>query len=404
MNLNYKNNAYNGASLMKHLKALLYKYSYRIYRLIRRFIRSINGLFQSLVIHFSPRALNRCRILLVYDTSSQPFSVGDLLICQEASLVLCEEYGVDIVDFAIVYDPENPASSDPVFATSITRDNVLFSLASILPLAQVNQRLGSVFIFNSHKHLQYYINDNAERYHVWPSSWKVATREYLSPVVFNDLLYRHYKKRGSIPLLTCRPYLKDWAEEFYRDNLSGQVPVTVNIRNNKRWHLHRNSQLDCWIDFFRYCETRYPAKFVVICAHSEIDARLRQCTNVILAKDCHTSIEQDMALIHSSAIHMGAGSGPATMAWFNNKPYLMVNTTYKAGEFFEQPGMIHQVEEGIQRFWFAGPLQRIANGTESTELLIREIAKLWEVVDVQYWQAMSRSDDRAGTVLNIWLR
>ena len=150
--------------------------------------------------------------------------------------------------------------------------------------------------------------------------------------------------------------------------------------------------------------TRYPVKFVIICARSEIDNRLRECSNVIIAKDYHTGVEQDMALIHTSAMHMGAGSGPATMAWFNNKPYLMVNTTYKSGEFFERPGMIRQEECDIQRFWFAGPLQRVANGTETAELLIREFALLWEKIDLEQWRSTANIRDQPETQLKTWLR
>jgi hypothetical protein len=82
----------------------------------------------------------------------------------------------------------------------------------------------------------------------------------------------------------------------------------------------------------------------------------------------------------------------------------MVNTTYKAGEFFEQPGMIHQVEDGIQRFWFAGPFQSVANGPESTELLIREFEKMWQVVDVKSWQVKTRIGDGQMSGVNTWLR
>jgi hypothetical protein len=360
--------------------------------------------FPSLGNLLSPPSANERRILAVYDTSSQPFSVGDLLIFQEASLVLCQKYQVNVVDFAIVYDPQSPASSDPVFAAGITDGNITYHLASILPIAQVNQRLGSLFVFNSHEHLQRLINDNADRYHVWPSGWKVATREYLSPLVVNDLLYSHYKEHGSIPYLTCRPFLKVWAEGFYHEYVHPQVPVTVNIRNNKAWHHDRNSKLDCWIEFFRHCETRYPAKFVIICARSEIDERLRECTNVIIAKDYQTGVEQDMALIHTSAMHMGAGSGPATMAWFNSKPYLMVNTVYKTGEFLQHPDMIQQEGSNIQRFWFAGPLQRVANGVESADLLIREFALMWEAVDLQHWQSTASVESKSGAELHTWLR
>ena len=56
------------------------------------------------------------RLLVIYDTSSQPFSIGDILTVQEGSLVLRERYHVDLVDFALVYDPKDPAASDSAFS------------------------------------------------------------------------------------------------------------------------------------------------------------------------------------------------------------------------------------------------------------------------------------------------
>lgn len=375
-----------------------------VYQPVRRLLRFTAWAFSAQGNLLLDGASRDRRILAIYDTSSQPFSVGDLLLFQEASLVLAQKHQVDIVDFAIVYDPVNPASSDPVFAGTVTEDNVLYHVASLLPLAQVNHKLGAFFVFNSHEHLHRLIADNADRYHVWPSGWSMATREYLSPIVFNDLLLEHYKEHNSIPLLSCRPFLKDWTVNFYREHAYLQVPVTINIRNNKGWHQHRNSQLDSWLALFQYCETRYPVKFVIICARAEIDERLRHCANVILAKDHHTGVEQDMALIHGSAMHMGAGSGPATMAWFSNKPYLMVNTDYKPGEFYEHAGMILQTEENIQQFWFAGSNQRIAKGAETPELLIKEFEFLWKSVDPEYLEKVEADKPNGASTLQTWLR
>ncbi len=51
----------------------------------------------------APDALSgRRRLLVIYDFSSQPFSIGDILVIQEASLVLRQVAGVDRVDLALV--------------------------------------------------------------------------------------------------------------------------------------------------------------------------------------------------------------------------------------------------------------------------------------------------------------
>ena len=371
------------------------------YHSIKRFFRFLTWTSRALGNLMFSVPPGKKRLLLIYDTSSQPFNIGDILIMQAASLALREKHSVDRVDFALVYDPADPASADPVFA-SITDRNALFHLASILPVAQVNQHLGSLMLFDSDLHLQRYVADSADLYHVWPSGWRYASRDYLYYVVFNEVFYDYYKKHGAVMQLTCRPFLVGWANTFYQDHVFPQVPVTVNIRNNQMFQTHRNSSLDVWFEFFKYCESRYPAKFIVICAWSEIDDRLRDCSNVIMVKDHHTGVEQDLALIHASAIHMGVGSGPVSMAWFNTKPYLMVNTVY-GPNYFKHPDMLVDMAPGIQRFCFAGPLQRIVASAETTELLINEFAHMWSAVDLQLWQAPANPQKKSDE-MHTWLR
>ena len=373
-----------------------------VYRPTRRALRFLRWLLPALGGPFLAELSGERRLLLIYDTSSQPFNIGDILMMQEGSLVLREKHEIDLVDFAVVYDPKHPAPPDPAFS-SITEGNALYHLASILPVAQVNQHLGSLFLFNSHANLERFIADNADYYQVWPSAWKFGSQQYLYYEVFNDLLYGHYKQHGSIPHLTCRQFLADWARAFYAAHVQPSVPVTVNVRNNPVFHTQRNLRLECWLEFFHHCEARYPVKFLIICARAEIDERLRECPNVILAKDHHTGIEQDLALIHASAIHMGAGSGPVSMAWFSDKPYLMVNTAY-GPKYFAHPEMIHQEDEKVQRFWFAGPLQRITEGPETTEVLIREFARMWAAVDTRRWQSPASLGESPKKEAPNWLR
>ena len=345
------------------------------------------------------------RVLVVYDTSTQPFSVGDILVCQEASLVLCERHRVDVVDFAILYDPEKPVVESGTFAAVVTSENVMYHIASLLPLAQVNQRLGSFFVFNSRDQIVRWMADSADQYHVWPSGWQVGARVYLTSVVFNDLLVEHHRQHGRIPNLSCRPYLREWAAGFYREHVGVKTAVTINLRNNPAWDVCRNSDMESWLALFRYCESRYAVSFVIICAKSEIDARLRECGNVILAKDHLTSVEQDMALIDMSAMHMGAGSGPSTMAFWGSKPYLIIDNGYNTeSDFYQRPNMIERIDDRMRRFWFAGVQQRIALGLESGDLLIQEFQELIRGVDVDAWASSIEPGKTGAKGLNSWLR
>src|SRR5216683_625676 len=84
-----------------------------IYRPARQMARFLTWIFPALGKLLLPAPSGEQRLLVIYDTSYQPFSVGDVVVIQEASLVLRERHRVDIVDFALVCDPKHPASSDP---------------------------------------------------------------------------------------------------------------------------------------------------------------------------------------------------------------------------------------------------------------------------------------------------
>lgn len=341
---------------------------------------------------------------MVYDTSTQPFSVGDFIVLQEASLVVCEAHGLSRVDVAILYDPSNPGSSNPVFTSHVTHENVFYHLATLLPVAQVNPKLASLLLFDSRRHFESYATDNVDRYVIWPSGWQIATRESVTLAAFRNLFDDRKTGRRALPHLSCRPHLKRWAEAFYAAHAGGRVPVTVNLRNNPGWHQERNSRFDAWLAFFSHCDGRYPAVFVVLCSRSEIDARLRDCPNVVVAKDHGTGLEQDLALIHTSALHMGANSGPATMAWFNDKPYLMVNTLLRDGPMTLEPGMAVDVSPGKERFRFSSPLQHAVNAAETKELLVEEFERMWAAVDGSRWESSALDRSCRPTELKTWLR
>lgn len=352
-----------------------------------------------------PRKARKRRVLVVYDTTTQPFSVGDILYSHEAALVLCERHGTEMADFAILYDPQEPTATNRTFATVVTRENVMYHLASLLPLMQVNQRLGSFFVFNSRDQITRWMADSADEYHVWPSGTQLGARINLCSIVLNDLLVDHHRLHGCIPHLSCGAYLKKWAAQFYRERAGTEVAVTVNLRNNPGWHLYRNSRMESWLRLFKHCESRYPVRFFILCARAEIDQRLRQCANVTYAKDHHTTVEQDMALINMSAMHMGGDSGPVTMAILGSAPYLWIDSGHiTESDFYQHDHMIERIDERTRRLWFARPDQRIVLGPEDADVLIREFEGLFLAVNVEEWRRNIDQAAGVGGALSAWLR
>lgn len=292
-----------------------------------------------------------------------------MLIFQEAALVLREMHGINVVDFALVYEPSNPVVADPAFS-HINADNFSLHLSTVLPTVQFNRYLGSLLIFDSHGFLDSFIADNARVYHTWPPRILYAGREYLFYYCLNTLFYGFFEERGYLPALIPREVVRTWARGFIREHAGSLSAATVQLRKNSKTP-ERNSKYDCWLEFFRYCAEKRPIKFFVICAPSEIDPRLRQLPNVVVAKDHFTTLEQDLALIETADFHMGTASGPSTIAQFNRKPYCVFSWKINPELFRGVTRHNHR-----HRFYFSTEFQNWISDEETTESLISEFEYL----------------------------
>lgn len=369
---------------------------------VRRCIRFIKWNISTASSFISLGGQRKKSLLIIYDTSSQPLSIGDIIIFHAASLALCDKYQCKSVDFVLLYDPLDPVSSDKTYS-AINSENVFYYLSAVLPISQINQLLGSVMVLNSKNLLSKFIVDNAEAYEVWPPSWRLASRDYLYYEIFDNIIYKTYKESGEKIRLICRSFLLDWAENYFLESICPHIPVTVNIRNNSAYQQHRNANLDAWYQFFLHCETRYPIKFIIICSQSEVDESFRKLSNVIYSKDIGAGIEQELALIQSSALHMGVGSGPISMAWFGDKPYLMVNTKYPSG-YFKNEDMLVDIGNGLARFCFANEFQRISSEVETSSFLIEQFSILIREVKINNWYDRSQRLLKQKKMLSTWLR
>lgn len=353
----------------------------RSWKRVRQVVRLIRWSGEAVSSAIGGRRNGSRRLLMIYDFASQPLSIGDILIFQESSLVLRATHGLNKVDFALVYDPLQPVVADPALAY-VDAESFLYHLSAFLPAAQVNPHLGSILFFDSHANLECYIGDNSHRYYIWPTLRQYVAREYLFYYCFDHLFYDYFKQHGSLPSLASRPAARAWAERFLDEHVRPATAITVQLRRNLQ-NPARNSNYEAWLAFFAACINRYPAKFIIICGRSEVDARLRALNNVIITKDYGTSVEQDLALIEAARIHMGACSGPGTMAQFSSKPYCMFNSPMDNGIV---KGFKREGDHG--RFVFSNSLQNWIVEKETPELLRIEFDRMWAAMSTD----PSRSD------------
>lgn len=334
--------------------------------------KRIRWVFPSLHFLLRPPVKSEKRILAIWDFRTVPYSIGDLLVLHERTQILRLTYQVDKVDFCFLCDSQHPVRTPG--DQGVTTDNYHYHFPALVSTVYLNPHLGSFFIFDSHDQLEGFIASNVERYHTWPESREYFARHFAYCDNF-DSIQDFYRKNNFIPYLDCRPSTLEWAYTFYIKHVLPDFPVVVHLRNNPLSGASRNAQLDAWLEFLKYCEGRFDVKFVMIGAVGEIDERFRHLPNVLIAKDYHTTAEQDLVLAYRPLIYLGSTSGPSAMAIFSKTPYII---------FSYRPA-----NETVPHEWnfnFATDMQKLIWVPETADVLIDEFSNLFGRVDKEGWE------------------
>lgn len=345
----------------------------RYFEALIRFISQLGNLmswnFPSLrrFLPFVPQSDKR--ILAIWDFRVVPFSYGDILwLCQETALVMRELHKVDKIDIALLCDVEHVRADGGMDA-----QNFHYYFSKLLPLAFINPHLGALLVMDSPDMLTKYIADNHERYYIFPPYIDSKGRSLTKYEQYFNYVQTFYFEHGFVPYLSCQPAMVMWARQFLATLVRPHLPVTVHLRNTST-DISRNTQLECWLEFFSFCQTRYDVTFILIGAKDEIDQRFRGMSNVLIAKDHGTTAEQDMALIQAAMFYMGKNSGPACMACLSDLPYVIYGWI-----------VIHEKLIPGQPLPWATPLQKLVWEAETTEKLIADFTWLYEQMDTAQW-------------------
>lgn len=312
------------------------------------------------------------RILAIWDFRTVPYSIGDLIIFHERINILRLTHKVDKVDICFVYEPDKPARKAGL--QGVTPDNFHYHFPPLVSTVYLTPHIGSFFLFDSHRHLEEFVADNAGKYYVWPGI-KDYINKYKSYRDNFDFVQDFYRKNGFIPYIDCRAGTLEWAYTFYKKHVLPDYPVVVHLRNNPRSGAERNACLDAWLKFFKFCEGKFDVKFIMIGSTKEIDNRFRNLPNVLISKDYATTVEKDAVLAYSSLIDLGISSGLSAMVYFSQTPYIMFN--YR---------LAHENLPHGENFPFATELQKLVWIPETTEILIEEFSKLFPRVSKTDWR------------------
>lgn len=326
-----------------------------------------------------------CRILLLWDFRSQPYSVGDLLVLQEIAAILCFQYKVAKADICFLVEKSEPAR--PSFREiGINKSNYLRNIANLIPVSLAGKNIEDLHFFNNHNHFEKFIADNIHRYHIWPSQFHYCIREDLNIISIKKII-DFFNKNKYIPELAFKSWLIEWADIFLKENAYPKVPLVIQLRNAGTYNQFRNAQIDIWIEALRFFENKLPIQFLLIGSYGEVDQRIRGLSNVIVAKDSHTTVDQDLALIQQGAAFLGMCSGPCMAAIFNTKPYSIFNLCIN--KEFMAFGVEHP--RGEYRFSFANADQKCHRGNETLELIVSEIHRLFLIAKDRYWTTVSHN-------------
>ena len=360
---------------------LLYATAVRLWRLGWRILGVLAWPFPAVAALLRWSCSSEKRILAVWDTAAQPYSLGDMLVFQEATLLLRRIHGVEKVDLCILSDEHDYKVGGREF-DEISSGTRLRYILALLRVVQVNPHLGSLIVLDSRRQFEAFIGDNCDKYYLWPPVGAYVAREYLYYRIF-EMLARYYRKTGEIPRLAAGLAARQRAREFIVANALPYVPVVVQLRQNPGIDVSRNSDLVSWVALFDYCREKYPVKFMVISAQEELDRGVIERPNVILTKSFATTVEEDLALIEASAFFMSVSSGLCAMAIFSRVPYAVVKFVMGPHHPDLFPAIVSD-ERGLHFIW-ATPEQRLVVEPDSVAVLIREFERLYAAVDRSAW-------------------
>jgi len=321
------------------------------------------------------------RLLGIWDFHNNPWSIGDPLVFVETLNCLSLKHQIEDVDICIIYDHDDPVGIRR--ESQLTPENARDYILNWLPLFSTCQNLSSVFQFKSRTEFNYCLTLNANRYMLSPTLGNHLGERYnfLGSADLTEIM-DFYKNNGYIPYLRIGELLTSWAYDFFLSHIKpGTVPVVLSLKSTLHSQV-RNADPTCWLPFIDRCESSFQdVTFVLVGLRDEEPPGIRQCANVIIAKDYGTTIMEDLALVQKATMYIATDSGIVVIAMFADTPYLV----------FQVPSVTMKKYNLVNRqnWCFATEHQKLFDDTfdMTPDFIFEEFTTLYQKLDKEKWFA-----------------
>jgi hypothetical protein len=325
----------------------------------------------------------------VWDYSASPYALGDTLTWSMLSGVAALNAGKKCFDVCVITHKRNPCC---IHQRYITPQNYHGFLLDVLPAFFVNPLMRDFHLYQDRESMETEVFFK----HISGQAMFPDFKEHIGAFRKGYGLYNSHEtinafhaEHGFIPRLQVPMGHEGWAKRFFTNYRPKTVFVCIHLRN-RGVHTdqsvaepYRDGKFEDWMALIDHAREKYPEiMFVVLGRPLEWPRDLFRKSNVLILKSLGYGLVEELAMIHECDLFMATNSGPAVMAIFGDKPYLIFqpeqNSPYTA--------QVYGVNIGDDRLPFAEPHQNIVWGNLTRELLFTEFEKKYnELSEINGW-------------------
>lgn len=138
--------------------------------------------------------------------------------------------------------------------------------------------------------------------------------------------------------------------------------TVIQLRYNLEREIHRNSNLLKINDFLKENQPSKNHKIFIVCSYQEtkiIKSFINKKDNMYFTKDLNFNIADDLSLIYHCDFYLGSNSGPSTIRYLSNKPYVIFGLDLHDHLRYTNSNFYKIINDNTQRLIFANKNQFI---------------------------------------------